>query len=356
MRSPTEFVIETTMRKAGLFQAGLLGSFLIVDISKSALLSWSHSNKDAEARPTDFNVIFTKDLLCTVVSFLWLLCQFRRTSILALRENVRLLPLYLPIALLFLGSQNAAFASLQLIDMGTFKLLVQACTPTTAVLSFFILHKRFNQQEILSIVAVFVFSLTFYLSKTAVGSDVVTTGVLYALAFIVLSSIGGVVSEKVLKAKTQSLTLQYFYSKLASLVVSTIVYSVKVKEETSFFQHFDYRTLIVIVQFGISGFVVTAITKLLSSTAKNITQASSAAVAQLLTVLYPHWMHKSVQAVAESNSNPVVVACAIGVVGSVVSFHLAPRSPEGSASPTASVVHQVELGQLDPPKSNSLRE
>ncbi len=112
--------------KKSVLDIYLLVSFLILDISKSAVLSWSHANKDASQRPPDFNVILTKDVLCMLSSVIFLTYAFPHHDLLfQIRINKNLFWIYLPIALIFVGSQNSAFAALQLFDIGTFKLLVQ---------------------------------------------------------------------------------------------------------------------------------------------------------------------------------------------------------------------------------------
>ena len=301
----------------------LLVSFLVLDISKSALLSWSHANKDESHRPSDFNVILTKDILCMLSSVIFLTYAFPHHDLLfQLRVNKNLFWVYLPVALIFVGSQNCAFAALQLVDIGTFKLLVQGTTPMTAILSTCILRKKFSLREIFAIVGVLVFAILFSLAKNTLhSSEALYSGCIFAGAFIILSSVGGVVSENVLKTQTQFLSIQYFYSKAAAVVVSIIIYTFKSSRSDSFFSFFDYRTCLVIMQYGISGFIVTAITRSLSSTAKNITQAASAAFAQILTIFSTDWMHTSAQKTASTNSNPAVIVCAIGIIACVILFH-----------------------------------
>ena len=192
----------------------------------------------------------------------------------------------------------------------------------TAILSTIVLHKKFSWREIFGIIGVLVFAVLFSLAKhTVQTSEALYKGSLFALAFIVLSSVGGVVSEKVLKTQTQFLSIQYFYSKVAAVAVSIPLYLFHQSNSGDFFAYFDYRTAMVIVQYGVSGFIVTAITRSLSSTAKNITQSASAAVAQLLTIISTDWMHISVQSVASSNSDPLVILCAVGIIASVILFH-----------------------------------
>jgi len=319
------------MRKS-ILDSLLLVSFLILDISKSALLSWSHANKNEAQRPSDFNVILTKDVLCTLSALIFLTYAFPSQDLgTQLRINKNLFWVYLPIALIFVGSQNSAFAALQLVDIGTFKLLVQGTTPMTAILSTIVLHKKFSCREIVGIMGVLIFAVLFSLAKhTIQSSDALYKGFLFASAFILLSSVGGVVSEKVLKTQTQFLSIQYFYSKLAAVVVSFPLFLLQSHRPEGFFAFFDYRTAMVICQYGVSGFVVTAITRSLSSTAKNITQAASAAVAQILTIISTDWMHLSVQTVASSNSEPLVIFCAIGIIASVILFHSSSSSDHSS--------------------------
>jgi hypothetical protein len=309
--------------KKSVLDIVLLVSFLILDISKSAVLSWSHANKDASQRPPDFNVILTKDVLCMLSSVIFLTYAFpHHDLLLQLRINKNLFWIYLPIALIFVGSQNSAFAALQLVDIGTFKLLVQGTTPMTAILSTCILRKKYSIREIFAIVGVLLFAVLFSLAKNTLhASDALYTGCIYAGVFIILSSFGGVVSEKVLKTQTQFLSIQYFYSKIAAVVVSLVIAVFRTTSNDSFFTFFDYRTCLVILQYGISGFVVTAITRSLSSTSKNITQAASAAIAQILTIFSTDWMHTSAKTVASSNSNPAVILCAIGIIACVILFH-----------------------------------
>ena len=325
----------------------LLVLFLVLDISKSALLSWSHANKDEAHRPSDFNVILTKDVLCALSGLIFLTYAFPSYDLGAqLRLNKNLFWVYLPISLIFVGSQNSAFAALQRVDIGTFKLFVQGTTPMTAILSVIILRKKFSFREILGILGVLLFAILFSLAKhTIQSSDALYQGLLFAVAFIILSSVGGVVSEKVLKTQTQFLSIQYFYSKAAAVVVSIPLYVLQPGKPQGFFAYFDYRTALVIVQYGVSGFIVTAITRSLSSTAKNITQAASAAVAQLLTIISTDWMHISVQNVASTNSNPLVILCAIGIIASVILFHSSTPSGDPVYEQIADHDDDIELAQ-----------
>ena len=341
--------------KKRLLDIGLLGIFLLLDISKSAVLSWSHANKDESHRPSDFNVIFTKDILCMLCALMFLTYAFPHSELFVqLRVNKSLFWVYLPISLIFVGSQNSAFAALQLVDIGTFKLLVQATTPMTAILSVFILQKRFTSREIVGIIGVLVFAILFsYAKHTIESSHALLMGCVYALIFIVLSSIGGVVSENVLKSQTQFLSIQYFYSKAAAVAVSLVIAVFRGSAQGDFFENFDYRTCLVIVQYGISGFIVTAITRSLSSTAKNITQAASAAVAQLLTIMSMEWMHVSVQSVATTNSNPLVVVFAIGIIASVVLFHSS--SSDSTSYQTLTQDEDLELAAAALGKTHSHR-
>ena len=306
----------------------LLTIFLLVDISKSVLLSWSHANKTVS--PSDFNVIFFKDILCMCVGFCWLLYHHSYHTIPLLQKNSSLFRIYLPISLLFVCSQNCAFGALQLIDIGTFKLLLQACTPVTAILSYYLLFRIFNKREIYAICMVFVFSIVFYMVKFFVIEPThynsLLWGILYAIGFIISSSLGGVVSEKVLKTHDSSLAVQYVYSKIASVCISAFIFFIN-NSSNNFFANFDYRTILVVIEYGISGFIVTAITKYISSTAKNITQAASAAVAQLLTIVFASFAPNTIQTesqsnVSLSNSNPFILICAAGIIASVVYFHI----------------------------------
>jgi hypothetical protein len=129
---------------------------------------------------------------------------------------------------------------------------------------------------------------------------------------------------------------------VAAVAVSIPLYVFCQSNSGDFFANFDYRTAMVIVQYGVSGFIVTAITRSLSSTAKNITQAASAAVAQLLTIISTDWMHISVQTVASSNSHPLVILCSVGIIASVVLFH----SSSTELSPYEPIIDDdIELAQ-----------
>ena len=324
---------------------GLLIAFLLLDLSKSALLSWSHSNKGERERPLDFNVIFTKDTLSLSVSAIVCGVTYGGRLVGILWQSRILFLQYIPISLIFLASQNAAFKALQILDIGTFKLFIQGCTPLTAVLSVLLLKKRYTKKEILAIIAVFLFSIFFYVVKSSSVSDhlisLVDTGVTYSILVTVLSSLGGVVSEKALKSNPESLGLQFCYSRLAAVCISATIYLFMPVEEThkEFFAFFDARTIIVIFQFALSGFLVATITKRLSSTAKNVTQAASAGVAQIVTMVSIDWMHTNIKSVAATNTNPLAGLCAVGIVGSVVYFHV-------SSSGSKTVEHDEEAPQM----------
>jgi drug/metabolite transporter (DMT)-like permease len=306
----------------------LLFSFLVLDVMKSAVLSWSHGNKEVDKRPPDFNVIFTKDVLSLFLAVVYCLFAWGKSFPSIIIQSRSLFYQYIPVCLLFVISQNAAFTALQLLDIGTFKLMIQGCTPLTVIFSVLILKQRFVKKQVYAIIANVSFSVAFYLAKNngVSSSRILGEGIFYSIIVTIVSSLAGVTSEKTLKSNPQTLPVQFLFSRLASVAISTCIYNfmriTSEKQSLPFFKYFDNRTYLVIFQFAVSGFLVAAITKRLSSTAKAVTQAASAAVAQMITMFASlEWMNVAAQSIAKSNTNPLVGMCALGIIGTVVYFH-----------------------------------
>ena len=317
----------------------ILSSFLGLDIMKSVVLSWSNANKEPLERPSDFNVIFLKDVISLIISAVYATVILRKSLLWTLQSSADLAFQHLPSAFIVVLSQNAAFTALQFLDIGTFKLLLQGCTPLTVVFSIVFLKQGFRKRQMYAILANVLFSILFYLFKNNGIPDSHASsfgrGIAYSLAVTMLSSLGGVVSERVLKTGSSSIIMQLFSSRLALVAASTIMYipmRTLNDENGSFLQYFDSRTSVVILQYTASSFLTTIMITRLSTTAKAITQAASAAIAQIATMVSTEWMHNSVHAVAASNTNPIVTLCAIGILYSVYSFHT-DSAPELSQEP-----------------------
>jgi drug/metabolite transporter (DMT)-like permease len=322
------FRFAMAVRMYSSLDLGILCAFLGLDITKSIVLSWSNANKHPYERPSDFNIIYLKDILSFLIATIVGLLTLKVSVWRLFGMSFTLVFQHLPSAFMVVLSQNAAFSALQILDIGTFKLLLQGCTPLTVMFSVFFLNQRFAKRQYYAIVANCLFSMLFYAMKNKgipdSDTDIFSRGIGFSLLVTVLSSLGGVVSEGILKSRTSSMTLQVFASRLALVIASTALYlpmHSPFDHSGSFLDHFDWRTSVVIFQYTASSFLTTVLITRLSTSAKAITQAASAAFSQMVTMVSGGWMHQSVQKVAATNTDPFVTACAFGIIASVYIFH-----------------------------------
>ena len=241
--------------------------FIFTDLLKSYVIPWGMGSG---VKTT--HVLFVKDILVTLVAiFLSDLKTFwqRRSDVL----------LYFPSALLFSVSQNLAVSSLREVDPGTFKLTLQLCLPTTAILSWLILKVKYCSTQLKAIGLVFVTSCLFSLSRFSDQSSS-SRGLVFTFGFVITSSLGMVLSEKMLKRHdAPPLAVSTLQMKLCSLLIGLLsVFTVPPGSAP-----WSYRVYVVIVVYAVSGFTVTYLSKRLSSTSKNVCQAASAVLAFLIS-------------------------------------------------------------------------
>ncbi|KAF4648221.1 hypothetical protein FOL47_003592, partial [Perkinsus chesapeaki] len=153
----------------------------------------------------------------------------------------------------------------------------------------------YTKRQVLCVAGVFVFSLLFCVAKsqqeTAEVMATSAVGLIYTGVFVLSSCSGSILSEKLLKTTGGSLPVQVVHMKVCSVLIGFVAFTAHGLNhgiETGSWDplaYWDQRTLVVVAIYVVSGWLVAYITKRLSSTTKNVTQAGSTALTYALTMV-----------------------------------------------------------------------
>ena len=253
----------------------LICVFLVLDLSKGLLVSWAKQE-------SEMHVILVKEF-CVLFSAMFFAdlneaWKYRRWA-----------ASFAPITGLSLLCQSCAFRALRVLDAGSFKLMLQACLPLTALLSWVVLGRRYSGRVQTALVGVFMSSVLFTLSSVVGEASVTNEGVLYAIGFVLLSCVCSVFSEKTLAAidcGALGLAEQMVHSKVVGIAILSTYEICKSFDESSkpLLDDFTWKSWLVIAIYTISAWVVTSVIKRFSATTKNVVQASSAAITYLISI------------------------------------------------------------------------
>ncbi|KAF4752600.1 hypothetical protein FOZ62_005524, partial [Perkinsus olseni] len=201
--------------------------YLLVDLSKGLIVSWSLANKDPGKTPSEISILFVKDVVSLAMGYAFAkLMGSEGTEVNVLGyDTLR----FLPVALLFMTSQTCALKALNYLDPGTFKLLLQVCLPTITFFSWCWLGRMYTKRQVLCVAGVFMFSILFCVAKTRQEtSEVMATsavGLIYTTVFVLSSCSGSILSEKLLKTTGDSLPVQVVHMKVCSVLIGFVAFT-----------------------------------------------------------------------------------------------------------------------------------
>ncbi|KAF4696107.1 hypothetical protein FOZ60_002336 [Perkinsus olseni] len=324
--------------------------YLLVDLSKGLIVSWSLANKDPGKTPSEISILFVKDVVSLAMGYAFAkLMGSEGTEVNVLGyDTLR----FLPVALLFMTSQTCALKALNYLDPGTFKLLLQVCLPTITFFSWCWLGRMYTKRQVLCVAGVFMFSILFCVAKTRQEtSEVMATsavGLIYTTVFVLSSCSGSILSEKLLKTTGDSLPVQVVHMKVCSVLIGFVAFTAHGLNQGldggswNPLIHWDQRTLVVVAIYVASGWLVAYITKRLSSTTKNVTQAGSTALTYALTMVLGKDLFNP-QAQPGPFSVPAT-SMAVGIMACVVAYWTSP----GRDSPIAAERELIEKDHFKP--------
>ncbi|KAF4665643.1 hypothetical protein FOZ61_010650 [Perkinsus olseni] len=334
--------------------------YLLVDLSKGLIVSWSLANKDPGKTPSEISILFVKDVVSLAMGYVFAkLMGSEGTEVNVLGyDTLR----FLPVAMLFMTSQTCALKALNYLDPGTFKLLLQVCLPTITFFSWCWLGRMYTKRQVLCVAGVFMFSILFCVAKTRQETSEVmatsTVGLIYTTVFVLSSCSGSILSEKLLKTTGDSLPVQVVHMKVCSVLIGFVAFTahglnqglevgswnplILWDQRTLGAPVIQLCTLVVVAIYVASGWLVAYITKRLSSTTKNVTQAGSTALTYALTMVLGKDLFNP-QAQPGPFSVPAT-SMAVGIMACVVAYWTSP----GRDSPIAAERELIEKDHFKP--------
>eukprot|EP00931_Biecheleriopsis_adriatica_P033810 TRINITY_DN19604_c1_g1_i1.p1 TRINITY_DN19604_c1_g1~~TRINITY_DN19604_c1_g1_i1.p1 ORF type:complete len:376 (+),score=71.61 TRINITY_DN19604_c1_g1_i1:26-1129(+) len=191
-------------------------------------------------------------------------------------------------ALIFFINNNLTFSVLSRLDAATFQIVSQLKTVFTAVLFRLVLQRKLAPYQFLAVGQLACGTAVSQLVDKADGRDTGTasfTGFMLAVLQCLLSSLGGIYNEKLLKQKDKNAihwqnTLLYVWG----IIFNVIAYAMNGAGDFSsdaLFAGYNSWTWVVIVNNALTGLAISAILKF----ADNIARVFASAAAMLLTML-----------------------------------------------------------------------
>jgi len=335
--------------------AWLMSFFVLLDASKGLLVSWSAVHSCEALVPL---ALCGKNTL-SVIFGLWLglLLEGQRgvRRCLQLRRNFWMLP----VAACFCAAQMAMLEALRTFNAGSLKIMAQVNLPTTAVLSWLLLGRRYTTQQwaaialVAAAVAAFAQVRLLYFRPPYWSHEghflSPSLGILSLLSSIFLSCSASILAERFL---TRGDRVPFYIQKtnimlgelltsflLTAAYLHTLADSQGVTENCSWDQVADYRNLLVVVVWAVHGWMAGLLVKECSAFAKNVCHMLSASVMYFFPIVF----------ITGPVNNGPLTACALLVLIAILVWALAPARQKAEES---RLHHGV---QFEKPSSSQLQ-
>jgi len=264
--------------------AVLLVALAAIELAKPSLLEWAHPS-DGEM------ILLIKDICACLVCIVILISK--SSGFVIFQTFSTLQPSYLGIALLFRVARAAALQVKPQIS-GVF------VSPLVVIFSYLILNHQYQVKQIGIITGTTLLSLLLLWRQYGLDLVIITS----AIVCILLSSLGIVLTEKILTKNIENFFLHFFHFKFATAIWGSVAL---VLFETGTSQRVvtDIKILMVIIIFSISGLLSFAVTRYSGAVSKVMIEIACVAMTNGI-FRFTNLLHSVIS---------------IGVIGLVVFFH-----------------------------------
>jgi len=282
--------------------------FVALDASKSLAVSWAALN----GHGCDPLMIGAKNALSIGFGMLLAACLDGRAGLRRCLDMRRAMNV-LPISCLFCAAQVFALSALRAFDAGSLKVLAQVNLPTTALLSWAVLGRRYSGQQWLAMalllsatMAFMQVRMLFFTFPRGNHSNGIpekkpdkVQGMMLFLTGITLSCCASIFAERFLKKRAevpfyiQKTNIMFGELVTAALMAKFVSLGRGGEDTCSWDQILDWRQLPVLLIWFVHGWIAGLLVKRCSALIKNVSHILSALVTYFLPIIFavPHVAH-----------------------------------------------------------------
>jgi len=206
------------------------------------------------------------------------------------RINFETLPYCIP-ALIYFVQNNLVFYALIYVDPTTYLLLNNLKILTTGILFRYILKRELSSLQWGALVLLMVGCSS---SQIASGCNTTSifavpfTGILICVILSILSAAAGIYTEYIMKVtslKVDSLQTQNMHLYFFGIIFNTIGYLYEKEPGESFFDGYNFATILVVASYSFTGLIVSVIMKYADNMVKIYSTAVSMSLTMVISVL-----------------------------------------------------------------------